>query len=172
LLINTYFKFIKLKQQGNEAFSSGKFKEAVQFYTEALEVDVDDHVLYSNRSAAFASLRQFDEARADAEKCISLNPNFVKGYSRKGLALSGLGQYEEAIEAYEQGLTKDPNNTACKDGLEEAKKLVTQIPNDPNTDAEMRNMWKNARYIAQTHPKLKQYKDDPSFMAMISDVYF
>ena len=35
-------------------------------------------VLYSNRSAAFASLYRWDEAADDAEQCIALMPNWSK----------------------------------------------------------------------------------------------
>lgn len=38
-----------------------------------------DHILYSNRSGSYASLAKYDEALADAEKCISLNAGFAKG---------------------------------------------------------------------------------------------
>jgi hypothetical protein len=70
-------------------------------------------------------------------------------------------------------LAKDPNNAACKDGLEETRKFLTQqMPNDENMGERMRNVWGNARNLVQTNPNLKQYKDDPSFLAMISVVYF
>lgn len=35
-------------------------------------------VLYSNRSAAFASVHRWDEAADDAEQCIALMPNWSK----------------------------------------------------------------------------------------------
>ncbi len=37
------------KSQGNEAFKSGKWVEAVAEYTKAIELDPDDKVYYSNR---------------------------------------------------------------------------------------------------------------------------
>lgn len=46
----------ELKAQGNKAFSEKRFQESVQFYTQAIEASPNDHVLYSNRSGAFASL--------------------------------------------------------------------------------------------------------------------
>ena len=41
----------------------------------------------------------------------------MRGYSRKGAALSLLGKYEEAIKVYATGLTHDPKNS----GLHQAK---------------------------------------------------
>jgi tetratricopeptide (TPR) repeat protein len=41
--------------KGNAAFQSGRHEEAVQHFTEAIELDPQNHVLYSNRSAALVS---------------------------------------------------------------------------------------------------------------------
>jgi stress-induced-phosphoprotein 1 len=57
----------------------------------AIELDPSNHVLYSNRSASYASLRDFDKALVDANKCVELNPGWSKGYGRKGAALHGIG---------------------------------------------------------------------------------
>jgi stress-induced-phosphoprotein 1 len=68
-----------LKEQGNQAFKVGKFEEAIEFYTEGLKLaKTDQHVLYSNRSAAFAARNAFDKALEDAQKCIEVNPTWSK----------------------------------------------------------------------------------------------
>ena len=51
-------------------------------------------------------------------KCIEVNPEFAKGYSRKGKALFDLMRWPEAEEAYAQGLRLDPSNDECKKGFE------------------------------------------------------
>lgn len=50
---------------------------------------------------------------------MSLKPEFVKGYSRQGVALFGLNKLEEAKAVYEAGLKVDPNAAALKDGLQD-----------------------------------------------------
>jgi stress-induced-phosphoprotein 1 len=57
----------------------------------------------SNRSGAYAAMKNYDLALQDAEKCVALNGAFVKGYSRKGLALFNLGQVAAAKETYQKG---------------------------------------------------------------------
>lgn len=63
-----------------------------------------DHVFFSNRSASYASLEQYKEAIADAEKCIELNPSWGKGYTRLGLAKFKSGDLLGAKEAYRAGM--------------------------------------------------------------------
>ena len=92
-----------LKKVGNDALQAGSFEEAIKAYTEAIKLDESNHVLYSNRSAAYSSAQKYESAVEDADKCIQLNPTFIKGYSRKGSALCYLQKYMEAFEAYKQG---------------------------------------------------------------------
>jgi stress-induced-phosphoprotein 1 len=58
---------------------------------QAIELDPQNHVLYSNRSACYASLKEFNKALEDANVCVRLSPQWSKGYGRKGAALHGLG---------------------------------------------------------------------------------
>lgn len=92
------------KTAGNKAFQQGNFNDAIELFTKAINADPSNHVLYSNRSAAYASAKKYDLALEDAEKTVSLKTDWAKGYSRKGAAYQGLGKYTEAIKAFEDGL--------------------------------------------------------------------
>lgn len=83
--------------------SANNFDGAIAAYSEAISLDDKNHVLYSNRSAAYAKAGRYQEALKDAEKTIELNPSWSKGYSRKGSALAGLQRYQEAFMAYQKG---------------------------------------------------------------------
>ena len=64
---------------------------AIGKFTEAIAIDPTDVTLYSNRSACCGNLKQWEEAAEDARQCIILDPNFVRGYYRAGLAMQNLG---------------------------------------------------------------------------------
>jgi stress-induced-phosphoprotein 1 len=86
----------QLKAQGNAAFSKGDNQEAVTWFTKAIALDPTDHVFFSNRSAAYAAMSDYDNALKDAESCVKLAPTWAKGYSRLGLALFNLKKYDDA----------------------------------------------------------------------------
>jgi len=118
----------EFKAQGNAALQAGKISEAIEFYTKAINADGSNHVYYSNRSAAYLKKGDATNALSDAESCLGLNPEFAKGYSRKGAALHGLKRFNDSITAYENGLTKFPADKGLKSGLEEVKKSQNPPP--------------------------------------------
>ena len=113
------------KAKGNTAFSAGQFEEAIKHFSEAITLAPSNHVLYSNRSASYASLHKYKEALDDAQKTVELKPDWVKGYSRLGAAYIGLGKHDEAVKAYSKGLEYEPNNETLKSGLSDAQTAKT-----------------------------------------------
>lgn len=66
------------KAKGNAAMSALKYDEAIAHYTEAINLDPNNYLYYSNRSAAYANIGKFQEALSDGEKTVELNPNWGK----------------------------------------------------------------------------------------------
>ena len=114
------------KRKGNAAFAAGEYSKAVKQFTMAIRMDKTNHVLFSNRSAAHAGLGKYEDALADAERCVRMMPKWGKGYGRKGAALIGLGQGGEAVKAYLAGLAVEPESEALRAGLAEAKAAIRQ----------------------------------------------
>lgn len=68
-----------LREQGNQAFKQGKFQEAIDRYTEALN--------------ALRELSSTESTRSDLTKC----------YSNRSQCYINLNQYEEAIDDATRG---------------------------------------------------------------------
>eukprot|EP01104_Vermistella_antarctica_P008444 TRINITY_DN2108_c1_g1_i1.p1 TRINITY_DN2108_c1_g1~~TRINITY_DN2108_c1_g1_i1.p1 ORF type:complete len:555 (-),score=195.52 TRINITY_DN2108_c1_g1_i1:1320-2984(-) len=158
----------EFKAQGNAALAKGEFEEAVKCYTQAIEADDSNHVFFSNRSAAYASLNKFEEALADGQKTIDLNPSFIKGYSRKGLALFRLERLEEAQQAYEDGLKIDPENVTLKQGIEEVMGAGRS-----KGLGQMGALFGNRQMIdaALARPECAAFKDDASLQVIIAQIH-
>ncbi|GAB9466606.1 Heat shock protein sti1 [Globisporangium polare] len=85
------------KNLGNEEFNLKNFDKAVEYYSEAIRLDPENHVYYSNRSAAYGAVGNWEQAEADAQECVKRNPQFAKGYHRLANAQKQLGRNAEAI---------------------------------------------------------------------------
>ena len=109
------------KAAGNAAFAAGDYDKAVEMFTRAIEADPTNHVLYSNRSGAYAQKQDFKSALLDANKCIDLKGDWAKGHSRRGAAYFGLRNWPQAQTAYEKALELDPSSAAAKKSLDEVK---------------------------------------------------
>ncbi len=100
-------------------------------FTQAIAIDPNNHILYSNRSAAYASKKEWASALTDAEKTTELKPDWPKGWGRKGTALYGQGDLLGAHDAYEEGLKIDPNNAGMKNDLASVKRAMEQEAGGP-----------------------------------------
>ncbi|RXG73925.1 Stress-induced-phosphoprotein 1 [Armadillidium vulgare] len=154
-------KALALKDEGNKALNGGNFEEAVKCYTHAIEIDPDNHVLYSNRSAAYAKMDKFTEALEDAEKTVSLKPDWTKGYSRKGAALAFLHRYPEAVAAYEKGLSLDPSNKQIEEGLTDCRNKMANRKLNPFSDP-------NLMAVLTMNPRTREFMKDPEYVKMIT----
>ncbi|KAK9479855.1 hypothetical protein V1514DRAFT_327540 [Lipomyces japonicus] len=179
----------KFKAEGNAFFASKQYKEAIGAFTSAIEVSpTPNHVLYSNRSGSYASLKDFDNALKDAEECININPTWVKGFTRKATALHGQGDLVGAKDTYEEALKLDPTNAQAQSGLnavEEAIKNeaaadgttpdlgIGKFLQDPNLFAKLAGNPKTSAFLADQAfiQKLKQIQATPSLLnsEMVSD---
>jgi stress-induced-phosphoprotein 1 len=155
----------ELKALGNKAIAEKNFDEAIDKFTQAIAIQPENHILYSNRSAAYASKKDWDNALTDASKTTEIKPDWAKGWSRKGAALHGKGDLDGAIEAYEAGLKHDPNNAQLKSGLESVRKAATSNPfADPSGG--LGRMFSDPSLLMKLaqNPKTKDYLTDPEFM--------
>lgn len=154
------------KAQGNAAFVAKDFEKAVEFFTKAIEVSPSpNHALYSNRSGAYTSLKQFNKALDDANKTIEINPTWAKGYNRLGAAYYGLGEFIKSKEAYEKTLSLDPSNAQAKTEISKIEQYLGnsseqqqanelfKIFNDPNL---IENLKRN--------PKTAEMMQDPALV--------
>ena len=116
----------KFKELGNAAFSAKDYPTAIKHFSSAIEADPNDHVFYSNRSACYACLEQYDKALDDAKICVNLKPDWIRGYTRKGLAECYLKNYEEAKATYTKALEIEPDNSAILDSLKLTEEAETE----------------------------------------------
>ncbi len=54
-----------------------------------------NEIYHSNRSAAYAALKRWDEALRDGRRAVQLKPGWAKGHARLGAAFLGMELWSE-----------------------------------------------------------------------------
>ncbi|XP_033098239.1 hsp70-Hsp90 organizing protein 2-like isoform X2 [Anneissia japonica] len=145
--------------------SEKRYEDAIRHYNNAIALDPDNYIFYSNRSAAYAHQEEYNLSLKDAEKSIELKPDWAKGYSRKGAALVYLDRFKEAKEAYEEGLKLDPQNKGMSEELEKC----IQRMKDPALSQPLSNPFAmpGVDDKLKSDPRTSQYMDNPDYQKLL-----
>jgi tetratricopeptide (TPR) repeat protein len=124
-----------------DGFQDGKTQLAVDKYTAAIALNGSVAVYFANRAAAYQLLHDYDNALADCEKAIRLDPAYrmaytwcdrnvcvsrpgesgrYTSYTRKGHAHAALGQLREAVMAHEAAVRLESESAAAQQALDGA----------------------------------------------------
>ena len=80
----------QIREQGNLAVKRSEFEEALELYSTAIKLKVEDWRLFANRALCYLKLGRPQQALEDCEKCLSLDRNNSKALQRKIWALHNL----------------------------------------------------------------------------------
>lgn len=90
-----------------EVYSAGAaYEEALPFYEEALEDQVQPDVLFGAAVAAFQT-QQYERAVQRLDELIVLDPDYFSAYLLKAQSLNMAEDYKAAYEAIKEGLKRD-----------------------------------------------------------------
>uniref|UniRef100_A0AAY4EFQ2 RNA polymerase II-associated protein 3 n=1 Tax=Denticeps clupeoides TaxID=299321 RepID=A0AAY4EFQ2_9TELE len=109
------------KEKGNQLFKQGKYDDALERYTRAMDADPHNPVLPTNRAACFFRLKKYAVAEADCNLAIALDGKYFKAFARRGAARFALKAYQPALEDYEEVLKLDPGNLEAQNELKKIK---------------------------------------------------
>ncbi|XP_028403003.1 dnaJ homolog subfamily C member 7-like [Dendronephthya gigantea] len=112
------------KDDGNEAYKTGKFQEAYDLYSNALEIDPNNvstcAKLFYNRGVVASRLKMMTEAVDDCTEAINLDGSYLKAYIKRAKCYMETEKYEEAVRDYEK-ICKMNGSREHKMLLQEAK---------------------------------------------------
>jgi len=143
------------KEKGNNYLKNREYNEALNCYNEAVSLEPNNHIHFSNRSACYFNLSNYLKALEDAESAIKIKTDYVKGYQRKASALEKLDRVDEAKEVYKKALLIEPNNQQVKDSLNELENS-------------MKNPFMKNYPKLFTDPRTSKYMGDPQFMNLLN----
>ena len=125
-------------ERGIDYGVAGKFEEAQQQFTKALEADPfyapartclkvsedalkqkikTETALYLFKGIAYYDKRMYDEAVAEFKKAIEVNPNLAEAHNSLGAAYANKGMLDEAIAEYKKTIEINPNHDMAHNNL-------------------------------------------------------
>lgn len=161
----------KVRAEGNDLFLAGKFPESIAKYTDAIKRNPKDAAPYSNRAAAYMKLGEFPMAMKDCDRCLDIDPSFVKAYIRKGNVHFYMKEYHKCLTVYEKGLKLAPNNKELRQGLVKTQMKIQEQQSSGEVDqAQMEQAMQDPEIQQilqdpQMNTLLKQMQEDPKFAA-------
>lgn len=105
---------------------------------------------------------EFARARDCFIKAISLDADYVKAYPKLGDCHFLIKEYHKALEAYEKGLKKDPENELCKLGIQKTQQQIFMSNNDQDQEARAKR--------AMMDPEIQQILQTPEVRNALADL--
>jgi len=124
---------LELKGKGNRCFQNGEYEQAVDLFTKCIALqrqgkagsgaeEDNAHIYYSNRSAAYVKLGQFELAKRDALESIERSRGqWAKGWVRLAVVSLALDDLTTHAKAYARAFKLDPLNDDLKEKMDKAQ---------------------------------------------------
>ena len=95
-------------ERGHEATTIAEkqksYEEAVNHYTQSIELDPNQITAYNNRGLAYTELRDYNSAINDFHRAIEINPNYADAYNNRGVAYIRQGKINYALDDYNRAI--------------------------------------------------------------------
>lgn len=128
--IARYQEMENAKSLANQAYTNGRYEDAVELFSKALMLDPSHHgfnaVLLANRAAAWMALGNFAHAVDDCDAALSKLPTFFKARLRRGRALMKLSRWKDAVIDFEAAYRLNPTSFEVSCELEAAKRALDE----------------------------------------------
>ena len=87
----------------------GSYQLAIDGFSRALNIWPNHAESYLERANAYRVLNRDDDALADFEKAVDLNPNLYRAYAAMGAIYRGRSDLKRAMDAYNKSIQSKPN---------------------------------------------------------------
>lgn len=118
-------KLDRMKEEGNTEFKAGRYQPAIQKYSEALEIDPTNKSMNSkllqNRAQCKLKLKHYDDAIADCDRAVNLDPAYSKARKTKANALGLAGKWEDAVKEWKQIQELEPEDRTIPKEIRKAE---------------------------------------------------
>ena len=101
-------KIPALLARGNQYFGKGDYDQALQDYSQAIELDPNNAIAFYDRANVHSATRNYDRAIMDYGEAIRINPTYARAFNNRCFVHNIEGRYDRAIEDCSQAIRHDP----------------------------------------------------------------
>jgi DnaJ family protein C protein 7 len=118
-------KLDKTKEEGNNHFKMGRYQQAVDIYTSALDIDPSNKgtnsKILNNRAMCLTKLKDYAKAIQDCDRALQLDPSYTKARKTRAKALGASGDWEEAVRAFKNIAEQHPEEPGIAKEVRDAE---------------------------------------------------
>ena len=111
-------------QEGIHAMERGALDQAIDFFTEVIEMAPDFAEGYNKRATTYYLMQEFNKSIKDCESTLRLNPVHFGALSGTGLNYLGLHNFIKALEYFERAVAVNPNMPQIQEYIKAIQKYL------------------------------------------------
>lgn len=100
--LRTMKKLERAKNSANDLYKRAQWQEAVDAYTECLSIDATNKItnakILGNRALARKRIEQWEEAKADCDAALKLDPTYLKARRTRAQIVGEQGDWDQAVK--------------------------------------------------------------------------
>ncbi len=100
--------FVLHNLYGNALAGQGKYREAVDSFRKALEIDPNVAEIHFNIGTLFTNMNRTEESIASYKKAVQINPSLTDAHYNLGAALQLLEEFDQAAQSYQKAIDLEP----------------------------------------------------------------
>ncbi|KAL1933239.1 hypothetical protein VTP01DRAFT_7329 [Rhizomucor pusillus] len=158
----------KAREEGNKLFKEQNWPAAIERYTEAINRNEKDARPYSNRAACYLKLMAVYEAEKDANKCIELDPTFVRGYIRKAAVEFAKKDYQKSIDTLMEAQQHDTDGKCAREIQQQLAKAYSAM--NPMNGAASGESQEEVLKRAAQDPEVQRILMDPVMQQILQQM--
>ena len=116
----------RLLNTGKRSLKNEKFGDAVEYFSEVIELEPSFAEGYNQRAIAYFMLEDWDNSLKDCIQTIELNPHHFGAYAGMGHIYLRLGKIDEAVDAYKKALEINPNLISIAESLLRLRRVLEE----------------------------------------------
>ena len=113
-----------LLQEGIEAMQRGAYQAAVDIFSRVIDMAPDFAEGYNKRATTYYLMQRYEDAIADCERTVALNPHHFGALSGAGLCYLSARNLTKALEFFERAVAVSPNMPQIQQYIEEIRRRL------------------------------------------------